>query len=229
MKSILTSVSIIAILGFSGMLLLEKKTTLSDFSTLTYNVGEDKKLDGPYTVESPEKKTWLRGSYKGDNRSGNWYCFNSSGRVFLRYNYDQKKLVQLDTTAMKNVQVNILVESVEAKENASIPVPICSMDQYMSLFGSQIARIFDKEVNLPSNEIEMAVVASLDTKDRVSYKLEYNLGKTTFSAPLKMQETKFDLAWVPASYNGKSIPSEFIVKSIYKKGADEKYRFKWNY
>lgn len=225
----MASVAIMVLFGLSKVIFFEeKKATLGDFSILTYNVGADRKLSGTYVIVNSDKKTWLRGSYLANERVGNWYCFNSDGKVFLRYNFDQKKLLQLDTTAMKNVEINILSEDAETIKNSTIPVPMCSPDQYISLFSSQIASVVNKEIHLPA-EVPITVIAKLDKRNKVDYMLTYTIGKTTYTSPLKMQETKFDIVWLPATFDGKPVASEFIIKSTYKKDQSGRLRFKWNY
>lgn len=230
MKTLFLSIMVFALVGISSKVLLEeKKATLVDFSTVTYYLNENKKLDSAYTIENREKKVWLRGSYKESERTGNWYCFNSDGKVFLRYNYNLNKLLFLDTNAMKNVDVNILDDNKDIQDKASIPLPICSMDQYVSLFGSQIGNILSKDNSIVTADVPIEVVANLDRKGRVDYHLAYLVGNLTINTPLKLQETKFDVLWLASTYEGKIIPSEFRVKTIFKRGAASNMRFKWNY
>jgi hypothetical protein len=230
MKTLLISTAFVALLGISTkMLITEKKATLGDFSTLTYNVNDDKKLEGAYTVESMDKKVWLRGSYKSDARSGNWYAFNSDGKVFLRYNYDVKKLLMIDSASLSKFDVEILDKNADAVSKASIPFPICSIDQYLSLFNSQVSAIIGKEVNMGEPQVPIEIAATINSKGRVDYMLTYTVGKMNYTSSIKVLEPKFDLEWIPAMYEGKIIPSKFTVKSTFSKNAKGAQRFTWNY
>lgn len=229
MKSIIIFAVFNAFLGFSIKAQEKKQTTLSDFSTLTYHVNEQKQLDGAYTISNKDQKIWLRGNYKSNERVGNWYCFNSDGKVFLRYNYSLDKLLMLDTNAIKNVEIKILDQDDEVKRSASIPLPICGMDQYVSLFANQISNILAGDKAIATVDVPIQIVATINQKGKPSYSLIYTVGQLEMVAPLKIEETKFDLLWLPSIYQGKIISSEFKVNTVFKRKSSEKLRFKWNY
>lgn len=215
----------------AGLLLFSepKVAVLSDGSKVSYSLSEGNQLNGAYLVNNAEGKLWLRGSFKDNQRVGNWYCFNTDGTLFLRYNYDTKKVVSVDPKSLSRIKFNILSKDSNAVSKATAPMPISSLDQYLSLFQDQISTIVKKEQKDLPNELPVDIVAELNAKGSVSYRLVYQHNGLQYSSKLSVREKMYDLAWSPATYENKIVPSEFIVSTKIISGLDKRQRFIWNY
>lgn len=219
---------IVLLSGVFG-LIETKKITLTDGSKVDYNIDENKALNGAYTVSSPNDKVWLRGSYKDNARIGNWYCFNSDGSMVLRYSYDLKKIIAIDDKMLAKISFSIKDKDESIKEKATVPVPICSIDQYVSLFNEQIYSIITKEQkNLPK-ELPVDIIASINAKGAVTYKLGYTINGLNFTNKLVVIEKMYDLEWAPAMYEGKIVPSDVVISSKLVLDGNKLQRFIWNY
>lgn len=210
-------------------LLETKQGTLSDGSKVSYILDDNKALNGAYSITSPEDKVWLRGSYKDNLRVGNWYCFNSDGSMVLRYSYDLKKVIAIDDKMLAKISFSINDKDESIKEKATVPVPICSIEQYVSLFNEQIYSIITKEQkNLPK-ELPVDIIASINSKGAVTYKLGYMINGLTYTSKLVVIEKMYDLQWAPAMYEGKIVPSDVVISSKLVLDGNKLQRFIWNY
>ncbi|RZL55129.1 MAG: hypothetical protein EOO93_19490, partial [Pedobacter sp.] len=198
----------ILLLGGILGVLETKKAILNDGSKVDYTIDENKLLNGAYSVSSTDNKVWLRGSYKDNKRVGNWYCFNSDGAVALRYNYDLKKVIAIDDKMAAKIKFVLNDKDQNVVEKATVPVPICSIDQYLSLFNEQIYSIIGREQKNRPKEIPVDIVANIDSKGSVSYKLAYSLNGYNYSTKLIIKEKMYELDWSPSTYDGKIISAE---------------------
>jgi len=216
---------------FSDVKPVQKTKILVDNSRLTYNVNEDKKLDGAYFVENTNRKVWLRGTYKENTRAGNWYAFNSDGSTFVRYNYDLNKLIALDTVALKKAEISITDKNPDAAKNGSVVLPICSIDQYSSLLGEAAKAQFPKEIVVYNSPIDINIIAKVKSKTDVSYIITYQHKNNWYSYQLKEKDMDFKIDWIPSTYDGKDVEAEFKVatKIVFTNNGTEKQRFVWNY
>jgi hypothetical protein len=226
-KPILVTVAI----GLLAMSATEKSGLLSDKSKVLYNINEKKQFEGPFTIMTNDNKTLLRGTYKDNERSGNWFCFNPDGSVFLRYNYDSKKLVSVDTKAISRAKFDIQGASEDVKNGASIPVPICSVEQYISLVGVEFERQILAENKLAQGVLEADLVAKVDANGKATYSAVYQANNIEIIKKIKVNEKLFNIEWIPSSYNGEKLASTFTVKMEVKLGGDpfQRQRFIWAY
>jgi hypothetical protein len=226
---IVISSSIIgAVLGLYE--LKEKTAILIDDTKLTYQVDEKNQLNGLYTVINTSHVPLLRGSYKDDKRSGNWYCFNNDKSIFLRYNYDSNKILALDTVNIKKATIKILSKDKDAVENASISLPICSIDQYISLMNGEIKKSLNTKHITFDKAMDFEIKATLNEKNKVQYKIGYLYNKEKYEYILSPSFSKFNIDWIPAMYKGNAVPSEFTVYSEIKFAVDydKQPRFNWS-
>jgi len=215
---------------FGILELKEKSVILPDDTKLTYQVDEKNKMNGLFTVINTSQQPLIRGSYKEDKRSGNWYCFNKDKSVFMRYNYDLNKILYLDTVAIKKATIKVLSNNKEVAENASISLPVCSIDQYLSLLNEEI------KASIPANQVvynritDFEITATLDEKNRVEYKYAYMFGDNKYERVLKPRASKFNIDWIPAMYAGKAVASEFRVYSqiTFSQDNSRMARFNWS-
>ncbi|TKC10747.1 hypothetical protein FA048_11285 [Pedobacter polaris] len=210
---------------------VQKTKILSDNSRLTYNVNEKNKLEGAYFVENTQKNVWIRGTYKEEKRSGNWYAFNSDKTVFMRYNYDLKKMLYLDTVAIKKADITITDKNEEFAKNASAPFPICSIDQYTSLLTEAAKASYPKEIIIYNQPIDITIIATVKSAKDVKYVASYSHKGERYAYNINTKNIDFDIDWIPSTYNGKDVEAEFKVqaKMEFSSNGAGKQRFVWNY
>ncbi|SDC87602.1 hypothetical protein [Pedobacter soli] len=209
----------------------QKTSILSDQTKVVYAMNDSKKFEGTYSVLKDEDKVFLRGVYKDNSRSGNWYAFNNNGNVFLRYNYDLKKLLFLDTISINRIKVDIATNDPLVKEKASIPVPIASIDQYISLLGTELRRVVLKENKSADGTLDADLVTNIDQNGKATYEAHYVADGIPVTKRLIIAEKAFDIDWIPSSYNGKNYASVFSVKARidFAQKPGIKQRFIWVY
>ena len=207
----------------------EKVATLSDQSKVLYHLSDDKKLDGAYSISTTEDKLLLRGLYKNNERSGNWFCFNPDGTVFMRYNYDLKKVVALDSKAISRAKIDIQSTDETVKTEASVPVPICSVEQYISLIGVEFERQIMRENKSAEGLLEADLVASIDKDGNATYSANYEAAGIIMKKKIKLNDKLFNIEWIPASYKGEKLGSTFTVRMAAQLGSDprKRQRFTW--
>lgn len=226
------SVLILVFIVFHQNCVAQQNTAmLSDQSKVTYTLNDSKKFEGVYSIEKGEGKVSLRGVYKNNVRSGNWYAFNENGNVFLRYNYDLKKLLFLDTVSTNRLQVNIKTNNPEVKEKATIPIPICSIDQYISILGTELRRVVLKDNKNAEGTLEADLITNIDKNGKATYEASYLADGILVTKRLIIAEKGFDIDWIPSSYNGQTYDSTFSVRAkiefSQKSGISQ--RFIWVY
>ncbi|WP_316797096.1 hypothetical protein [Pedobacter agri] len=228
-------IKIVLVLAISSVLLstanAQKTIILSDQTKVVYAMNDSKKIEGIYSVLKEEDKVFLRGAYKDNVRVGNWYGFNDDGKVFLRYNYDLKKLLFLDTTSINRLKVEIDSKDPEIKEKASIPVPIISIDQYISLLGTELKRVVKTENKNADGTLEADLITKIEKNGKPNYQAQYLADGILVTKKLMVSEKGFDIDWIPASYNGVTYPSTFSVKARinFSEKPGIKQRFIWVY
>ncbi len=188
----------------------EKKLSLPDGSKLTYQILNNR-FNGLYSIDK-DGVNLLRGNYVNEKRVGNWYFFNKDKSLYMRYNYDEKKLLFVDdkTLALANVSVNSGNEEINQK--ASLSLPIFSLEQYF-LLASIAARdaILHEHRNTIDKE-SVYVTAHINADGIVEYTVDYVAKKKSYSIGFKISNDIFNIEWIPASYNGTNYPSEFKIK-----------------
>jgi hypothetical protein len=209
----------------------EKKIPLTKHSELTYTVANDGKTkDGIYAVKNTANNgVFVQGRYKDGNRTGTWYFFDDKEKLTMRYSYDQKKVLYLDKSALENVQVNVLSDDADIAKNASVPLPLCPVDFYVTLIGKEIAANY----NDPMNDGATAeITAHVDEKGKAVYTIAYMTSKDKKSTPkIIALNSAFPVEWVPSAYNDKTVPAEFTVYAKIQSagaGEDTYKRFRWN-
>jgi len=209
----------------------QKNSVLSDQTKVVYAMNDLKKIEGAYSVLKDEDKVFLRGVYKDNLRVGNWYAFNDNGNVFLRYNYDLKKLLFLDTVSVNRIKVEITATDPVVKEKASIPVPIASVDQYISLLGTELKRVILKENKSADGILDADLVTNIDKNGKATYEARFVADGIPVTKRLIIAEKAFNIDWIPSSYNGTNYASVFSVKARidFAQKPGIKQRFIWVY
>lgn len=215
--------------AFTAIDLVEKEVTLLDNSKLIYHVNEKNEMQGAYSVQNPKNDITLRGSYTANKRTGNWYCFNNDKSIFLRYNYDLKKILFIDTVAIQQAEIVIIDKNPEAVKNASISVPVCAIDQYISFLKQEIIDVFPTNQMQYTAPTDIQIVAKLDTKNQVKYEVNYVFDRSKKTFYISGKNKAFTIDWIPAMYNGEVVASEFKVATQISFTSENGHkRFNWN-
>lgn len=187
---------------------IEKTGKLVDNSKVTYNVGEDKLLTGAYKIEDAKNILRLRGSYKENKRTGDWYCFDAAGKMVLRYNYTVNKLLSLEQTELAALTIKVIDRNDDVATNASIPVPICAIDQYKHLMEEELKDQLPAKLKAAKTTVSAEIVASIDATGEAKYIAFYTANGVEEKVNLYLKDKLFNLEWLPAKYNDKTYKSE---------------------
>ncbi|RZL43035.1 MAG: hypothetical protein EOO93_28555 [Pedobacter sp.] len=218
---------IFAISNLNAQNIRQQKMDLPDGSKLTYQTISGK-LNGIYSIDK-EGINVLRGNYVDDKRVGNWYLFNKDKSLFARYNYDAKKLLFVDEKmlALANINVNSGNEDINSK--ASVSFPLIPIEQYFQL----LTRLADSTV--PVNEIDkidqksVYIVAKVSSDGKADYFVNYEIKGEKHEEKIRTDNYPFSIDWVVSSFEGKTYPSEFIIKTklAVPSKEDGHRRFNW--
>ncbi|MGY4537482.1 hypothetical protein ACVW0P_001901 [Mucilaginibacter sp. UYNi724] len=193
----------------AGAQTVEKKVKINNVAEAVYSVNKETRAkDGIFAVQNPTNETlWAQGNYKNDERAGNWNFFNKDFKLAMRYNYDQKKVAFIDQNELNNVSVKVLSDDDAVKNQASAPLPICSMDYYLQTVANSITAIND-----PDKGDNAEITALVATDGKVTYTVSYLVnGKKTPKQKLIVARDKFAIDWIPSMYKNQPVASEFTV------------------
>ncbi|MEJ5994107.1 hypothetical protein WG904_06695 [Pedobacter sp. Du54] len=218
--------------GLTTLLVLsvEKTGKLVDQSKVTYNITEDKKLEGAFIIEDAANVTRLRGSYKDNKRSGDWYAFNSAGKMVLRYNYTANKLLSLDQNAIAGLEIKVIDKDPNIANSARIPVPICSVDQFKRLLEEELKDQIPPKERSGKAKVTADFLAMVDANGQAKYVANYVINNLEYKANLSFKDKLFRMEWLPAESEGKTYKSEVRFSSSFEiDPASFNRRFVWNY
>lgn len=229
MKTLLTS-SLIVGLVLALFSTVERSGGLIDQSKVTYNISENKKLNGAYVIKDVANITRLRGSYTDNKRSGDWYCFDQAGKMVLRYNYTANKLLSLDQTAVSALEIKIMDKDPDVSTNARIPIPICSIEQYKNLLIEELKDQIPPKDKSEKVSVTADITAMVDQNGSAKYTAMYVMKSAEYKVNLYTKDKLFNLEWLPAKYNDKTYKSEvtFSTTFMIDPGTITR-RFIWNY
>lgn len=227
MRSVLSSIVVMTML-FVNFDKVEKSAKLIDQSKVFYNLSEDDKLEGAYEIKDVNQLTRLRGSYIKNKRAGNWYCFDASGKMVLRYNYDLKKLVSLDEDQFAGVSVTVLDKDPDAVKNASMPVAVCSMDQMKKIVEEQLKNDIPAKMKAEGGQVTADFSIKVNPDGGAKYFAKYVFKDLSYTTMVYVKSKVFELEWLPATYNGKAYKSEVTFSSTFDLIPGDHKRFIWN-
>jgi hypothetical protein len=230
MKSLLIGIIMLAtaVMPVCAQTAKSKKVNLPDGSQVVYEVAADGKTkEGTYVVNNREnKELWMHGFYKNNDRIGNWTFFDAKYEPALRYNYSQKKITYINNDAFKDVNVNILSDDAAVKKGASIPIPLCSVDELKALISSKVYLLYDN-VN---SELEAKVTAHVNAEGKAYYTVQYpsSNGKMQ-DGKLALDNSQFNITWLPSKFNDKPVDAEFTMTiTITPANVERWHRFRWD-
>ncbi|MBE7177684.1 MAG: hypothetical protein INR69_14845 [Mucilaginibacter polytrichastri] len=209
----------------------EKKSLINDSITVFRNYARNQSREGRFFVKTSSGNMLEKGSYKEDKPTGTWYFYRGKGKLESCYSYEQRKLLFLDSAMLNGISVNILSQDKTESENAAIPVLLCSSPLYLSIIAGNV-RIPDTE--LTNDGLDVYVIAKIKADGTADYRLSYDKKNEKISKPFSLEKNADLVQWVPASYDGKNLTSEYIVSVHFNRGSmlhqnnKEFRRFRWD-
>ncbi|MCY1521637.1 hypothetical protein D9M68_564590 [compost metagenome] len=229
MKILFTS-GLVVSLAASLFLATEKTGTLVDQSKVTYNISEDKKLNGAFIIEDASKVLRLRGNYTDNKRTGDWYAFDASGKAVLRYNYTLNKLLSLDQNAVTSLEIKVVDKDEEVASKARIPVPVCSIDQYKKILIEELKDQMPAKEKAEKVSVDADFTTMVDAGGSAKYIATYYIKGVEYKANLFLKDKLFAIEWIPAKYNDKNYKSEVKFSASFEMDPNTmNRRFIWNY
>lgn len=206
----------------------EQSVDLNDGSKLTYQILNGSR-NGLYSIKN-DGVTLLRGNYVNGKRVGNWYFFNPDNSLYMRYNYDQRKLLFVDDKVLTVANIRVLTDDAEIKNKASIALPIASLSQYYALALESAKKAIPAALQLPGNPIKALLVANVDSEGNATYTVNFNSKGESQKVDFIIDHPEFKVEWIPSTLNGKGYPAEFSIETTlsYEKNQDEVKRFYWH-
>lgn len=210
----------------------KKSYLLEDGSRINETVVNNVKEGFSETI-NPSGVVLSRGNYKNDFRVGNWFFFTNKDSLFLKYNYDTQKILFLDQSKILFANVDIETKDQNVKKNASIPVPIISIDQYLALLANVAEHQVPFGVETEAKDFKVEIVAFVNKDGKASYSMNYKLNNKEVSKKIEKLDNKIEVDWLPAHFDSKNLNSKFSVTLVYdnSKKDDKKTahrRFNWN-
>lgn len=205
-----------------------KKVTLADRSQLIYEVSDNGKTkNGSYTINNKENHgLWVQGFYNEDKPCGTWTFFDAKFQPSLRYNYDQKKIIYINNESFKDVNVNVLSSDTSIIKGASIPIPLCSVDELTSLLSSKLYTMYDNV----HDQLQATVTAHINTDGDATYTVSYpsSNGKIQ-NFKLRVDSDQFKVKWIPSHYNNQPVEADFsLTLTITPNDIERWHRFRWD-
>ena len=206
----------------------EKLGRLIDQSKVSYNLSKDNKLEGAFEIKDVKDITRVRGGYKNDKRSGNWYCFDAAGKMVLRYNYDLKKIVSLDEDQLGGISAKVLDKDTDAVNNASMPVPVCSIDQMKKIVEEQLKNDIPAKMKAEGGQVTADFTIKVNPDGEAKYFAKYVFKDLSYTTMVYVKDKVFQIEWLPSRYKGKAYKSEVTFSSSFELVPGDHRRFIWN-
>jgi|GEM_PF-4236459 len=194
---------------------------------LNYKITPEALKNGPiFLTDSKTQNILVRGFYKNNEPSGTWYFYNPNG-LETSYNYDNRKVLFIDTAVLAKNIVSIKSNNKELLEKASVPILLYPKD----LFVKTIVDEFTKVKTADSSEFHIEIVTDFSRPEKINYSVKYFEAGKEKTQPLKFNDLPLEINWVPAMYIKEFVPSEIRMKislSGLKFADDNSKRFRWD-
>lgn len=213
-KTILTYAAILLTSGIvAAQTPKEKRKVLFENTELIYNVTEKNEKNGLVLIKNlKEDKTYLKGFNTNDKPSGKWYFYNENGTLESHYNFDLNKLLYIDSTYLKKIDVAILDKDPEIVQNASIPTLLYPSHLFLKLIAN--------DVQIPEgafegrNQIPIKLTVIIETDGESEYFIEYAQGNLYTKRKIVITTKFLDNIWIPSHYKTKNIKSSFTINTM---------------
>ena len=211
--------------------LKEKRVALDEKTEVVYIVSGKNQKNGPiYIKDTKNNNVYMKGVITNNEPSGKWYFSNENGGLESYYNYDQGKLLFVDSAYLKKIDVEIGSQDKITKQNASIPILL-----YPSvLFLNQLA----KNIEIPeehfggAQKLPIKIIANIGTSGLAVYSLVYSFNGKMTQKPINPFKNAFEVKWIPARYNDQPLASVFSIDTQLNSAVTTKLghrRFTWTY
>lgn len=226
MKYLIFLFLVIARVGFAQTI-RQQKMELPDGSKLTYQTISNK-LNGIYSIDK-EGINLLRGNYVNEKRVGNWYFFKKDKSLFARYNYDAKKLLFLDENMLALATVNVKSGNETIDKKASVSIPLISLEQYFPVVTKLAESVIPEGDIYKMDPNSVYIMAKISDLAKAEYFVSYLLKGKKKEYQFKVDREPFMIDWIASSFDGKSYPSEFTIKTKLTISSNEGQhrRFNW--
>ena len=98
---------------------------------LNYKITPEALKSGPiFLTDSKTQNILVKGFYKNNEPSGTWYFYNHNG-LETSYNYDNKKILFIDTAVIVKNIVSIISSDKDLLEKASVPILLYPKDLFV--------------------------------------------------------------------------------------------------
>jgi hypothetical protein len=208
----------------------EKRKILYENTELIYTVTEKNDKNGPVFIKDiKEDKTYLKGLHVNDKPSGKWYFYNEDGTLESHYNFDLNKLLYIDTTYLKKIDVAILDKNQDIIQNASIPTLLYPSHLFLKQIANDV--IIPEEDYAGRANLNVKLKAVIQINGNAEYSVEYFVEGREVERKIILSNTDLNRIWIPANYKGKPIKSSFSINtSISNEVSKSNHRkFNWNY
>ncbi len=225
------------VLGITPVLLMaqtaeqkEKKVALDETTEVVYHLAANGLKNGPVLIKDTKTNAiYLKGAHTNDAPSGKWYFYNEKGQLESYYNFDQKKLLYIDSAYLKKINIVINSRDKNAVQEASIPIPLYPSSLFLKLIAKNIDipnEHFDNQKELP-----ITVKATINTNGQATYAAMYRYNNIVIEKPIRLNDMVMKILWIPAKYKDNPVQSIFAMDTKLD-GGDHKMghrRFTWNY
>lgn len=208
----------------------KKNVNLPDDSKFVYSV-VDNSYSGIYEAKNKNGDVITRGKYLNDQRVGNWFFLNGDNTLYLRYDYDNKKILFVDGKSIAFATIKINTEKDEDKKLASVPLPLISIEQYASLLTTLVKDKIPSEVKKAHKALKVDIVAEIDVNGKAAYLAQYVVEDKVKTQRFDLLGQNYVIDWIPASLNNKKLSSQFSFNTEFSFPKDEvgqMKRIKWD-
>lgn len=209
----------------------EKKHSLNDETTVIYNVNSDNEKNGPYYIKSKDpEQILLKGAYNKDKRTGSWYFYNTAGKLETCFNYNEQKLLYIDSVLLRNMAIEIVSDNPAVKEKSTVPVLLSPVEIYMQALLEKL--VVPIEHFTGSETLPVKLKAKISTSGDTEYSVSYKYNGIEITKPLLINSKHFSIEWVPAKYDQKPLASEVSIATVISNSKENDgsghRRFRWN-
>lgn len=227
-KTILTGMAILFSIGIANAQ-KEKTKTLFEDTEYIYTVNEKNDKNGPvYIKDSKKNVTFLKGVNSNDKPSGKWYFYNEDGTLESHYNFDMNKLLYIDSTYLKKIEVKILDKDPEIAQKASIPILLYPSHLLLKLISNDVQ--IPEEDFQGKNQIPVTLSVIIQANGDAEYSIEYAAGNQFVKKKVILTTKLLDKIWVPSKYNNKAVKSSFAINTTINNDSKFGHRkFNWTF
>lgn len=195
---------------------------------IVYHLNQQNEKEGPSFIRNKQNHNlWLKGSYLKNKKVGNWYYYNEKSQLEMCYNFDQSRLIFVDSTIYNNVKINITAAN---QDQSKVQVPILLWPK--ELFIDEVAHNLLKTLpgeQIPPGDLPLQIKVVIDESGKPAYFVHYKFANSNLVEEPLALTNKFE--WIPAKTKTQNIPSEYTLYITLKNDDASQpnfKRFRWN-